>query len=174
MPGEWLNTQPNGEENYAKKYLEPIRFGTDAPKTFGLTCSPYYVNTHGLYEADAGYSTGDIKDLINSNNYGIINQMGHGNKYCFMKLDIRGPHHDIDDLTNTKLPFLYTMACLVGIPADSDGNVSMGEQITTKTKSGVWGAVLNTHYGIYYIYTDGGPSPGYNRECWDADFYEGL
>ena len=174
MPGEWLNTQPNGEENYAKKYLELIRFGTDAPKTFGLTCSPYYVNTYGLYEADAGYSKQDIKDLINGNTYGIISQMGHGNKYCFMKLDIRAPYHDIDDLTNTKLPFLYTMACLVGQPADNDGNVSMGEQITTKTKNGVWGAVLNTHYGIYAFYTDGGPSPGYNREFWDAYFYEGL
>lgn len=39
----------------------------------------------------------------------------------------------------------------------------------------MWGAVLNTSYGTYWSNTEtDGPSQRYNRQFWDAYFYEGF
>lgn len=185
--GEYLETyiQPGKDPIpiYAKPWLETIRLGANDPKTFGLLSSPYYANTKTLYEPDQEYFKKDVKEEINSDEgYGIINQFGHGNYREFMKLNSnRGGHPgDIKELTNTKLPFLYTVACLVGQPLLS----SIGEAMTTSTENAVWGAVLNTNKGIYkYIY-QGGVEPilymlnefnsAYNREFWNAYIYKGL
>lgn len=170
--GEWLISFPTSEL-YAKPFMERIRLGADNPKTFGFICCPYYTDIDVLYEENGAWSKNDVIQNINEIHYGIINHLGHCSENYLIKLVVPPGVGlgDIASLENDKFPFLYSQGCLAGNPGEN----SIGEKITTSTEHGVWGAVLNTHYGVGSVlpYSDQW-SQCLNKEFWHGYFYEGI
>lgn len=172
--GDYLATTPNGTNVYATPSCERVRRGEPDPKTYGFTSSPYYLNAETWYDPGFAWSAQHVIDKFKSNSTGMIHHFGHENYLTLMKCSMGNQ----EEFTNTKYPFLYSLGCDVGLPK----GICAGEYITTgkddATINGVWGAVLNTHHGLfsYNIQTLDvfGASPDFSIKFWNAYFYKGL
>ena len=165
MCGEHLGF--GGVSEYAKASMEEIRLGasTNGYTTAGFTSSSSFtVNT--LYDADGTWSRADIINRINSNEYSIINHLGHANANYVMKFY----NADADNLRNTNPLFLYSQGC---IPGNFEVDC-IAEHLTTSNRSGLYGGVLNSRYGWGRYNSTDGPSQRFDRQFWDAYFGENL
>lgn len=175
IAGEYLGPQFGPDEfGYAMPYMEEIRNGSDTSgyTTLGLNVNPD-LTIETLYDYDLApdsWSKNEIIDKINSNNYSIINHLGHASWTYVMKFE----NGDADALTNDKYFFSYSHGCLPGLfPVDC-----IAEHLTTSHRHGAFAVVFNSHYG-WGAYNDSydtmdGPSQRFNRQFWDAYFGEGL
>lgn len=172
--GDWLGVTPNGTNVYATPSCERVRRGAPDPKTYGFTSSPYYLNAETWYDPGFAWSAQDVIAKFNSNSTGIIHHFGHANSTILLKCQMQ----QMEDFTNTKYPFLYSLGCDAGMPQ----NMSVGEFITTGKDdaviNGVWGAILNTHHGFFNFNIQTldvfGASPDFSIKFWNAYFYKGL
>ncbi len=172
--GESLRFNFPDEFDYGMPYMEEIRNGSDASgyTTLGFTVNPD-LTIETLYDYDwlpDSWSKNEIIDKINSNNYSIINHMGHAWFDSVMKFN----NDDADALTNDKYFFAYSQGCLPGFFTYD----CIAEHLTTSHRHGAFAAVLNTHFG-YAAPNDSydtmdGPSLRFQRQFWDAYFGEGL
>jgi subtilisin family serine protease len=170
MIGEVLGPQfGSGEFEFATPYMEEIRLGSSASgyttKGF-IDCPAFAVDT--LYDNSYFWGRPEIKTLINSDNYSIINHLGHGAASYCMRID----PYDVDSLVNTKPLFIYSQGCYTGLLLDD----CMADHFTTSTRSGMFAGVFNTAYG-WGNYNNSretldGPSQRFNRQYWDAFFNE--
>ena len=165
MCGEYLGF--GGVSDYAKASMEEIRFGasTHGYTTEGFASAPIFtVNT--LYEEDAPWNKSDIIQRFNNNEYSIINHLGHANTSYVMMFY----NSDADLLTNTNPLFVYSQGCL---PGNFEGDC-IAEHLTTSTRSGCYGGVLNSRYGWGMGNSTDGPSQRFDRQFWDAYFDENM
>ncbi len=170
ITGEYLGSQFGpGEFSYARPYMDEIRFGSSASgyTTVGFSaCPSFSVDT--LYDYDGTWSKSHITDIINGNNYSIINHLGHANTDYVMKFY----NADADALTNTSFLFAYSQGC---IPGDFSADC-IAEHLTTSNRHGMYAVVFNSRYG-WGAYNDSratmdGPSQRFDRQFWDAYFGE--
>lgn len=166
MCGEYLGF--GGVSDYATGSMEEIRTGSSAngyTTTGFAACPSMTVNT--LYDS-AGYSwtTSEIVNIMNSNQYSIINHLGHANYNYVMKFY----NETADVLTNTNPLFLYSQGC---IPGNFEVDC-MAEHLTTSNRHGLYGGVLNSRYGWGAGNSTNGPSQPFDRQFWDAYFGENI
>lgn len=161
-----------GEFAYAFPYMEEIRLGskTSGYATEGFISCPAFTSDT-LYDNFYFYWSSDsLLNLINSNNYSIINHLGHANETYVMKLEFE----QADALTNSNPVFVYSQGCYPGhFPVDC-----MAERLTTSSRNGMFSVVFNSVYG-YGSYNESretldGPSQRFNRQFWDAFFSEKI
>ena len=135
-----------------------------------------------------GWQRRDIYQIIN-NGVHIINHLGHGNNFHFMKLDepfiFRGDInwdeevHDVtENLINNQYFFGYSQACYSGsfdnkLPFEMGyaQNDSIVERLVTSSH-GAFAIVANTRFGWGNYYTTNGASQNFDREFFDALFGE--
>ena len=164
MLGEKLGM--GGEMEYARVSLEEMANGTDKHgyTTAGFISDSSY-SIQKLYEADTAWDSSTIINLLNENDVGLINHLGHGNTDKVMKVT----NGQFIQLTNTNLFFLYSQACYPGA-FDMD---SAAERLTTSSRKGAVAVMLNSRYGWGNQFTTDSPSSHFAREFWDAYFGEG-
>ncbi len=164
---------------YAKTSLEEIRMG-------GGTC-PSYTNLGGTYSTyesasfndysniviDTLYDNGrgkgnhwrrsDIVEKINSNQYGIIQHLGHGlfDEHMRLKRD------NLNVLNNTRPYMIYTQACLSG--RFSEDCIAEG-LLTDSDTYGIWAGIFNTGFGKAQSNTTDWVVQKMNRQFWEGYF----
>ena len=141
MVGEHMGVL-EGTDIYGADCLDELRYN---PKTNGLCINhsyytrqfEQYYNIETLYERNAAWSKNDVISFINRDHgVHIINQVGHGNEFSFMKLD----EADVNNLINDKYPFIYSGAC------DALGIGSIGAD-WINSRNGAFAIIGNTRLG---------------------------
>jgi hypothetical protein len=179
MVGEYTGFYANGA--WGKYSMDALVTGSSAGgfTTAGFNSDPSF-NVDTLYEKDSIgdpdiYSTvnwgpADILGLINTDDYGVYNHLGHGNGGLVMGTS---DYQFEAGMTNENPFFLYSQACWPGYILTPGG---VGEVLTTHTRTGAAATVLNTNYGWGTWDYDGvdGASQRVNRQFWDAAFSEGI
>lgn len=164
MCGELLGF--GGVSEYATASMEEVRNGSSANgyTTVGFSSSAA-MTTDDLYDT-VGYEwpASEIVSIINSNQFSIINHLGHANYNYVLKFY----NSTADALTNTNPLFLYSQGC---IPGNFEEDC-IAEHLTTSTRSGLWGGVMNSRYGWGAGNSTDGPSQRFDRQFWDAYFAE--
>ncbi|MFH1101951.1 MAG: C25 family cysteine peptidase [Methanobacteriota archaeon] len=177
MAGEYLWGTEEGypEDIYGDEYMEEIIGGSDhnTYTTVGIPNDTYSLFLfHRLYERGSNHWT--MQDLINRMNSGVhfINHLGHGNVFDALQMNI----NNVDALTNQKLFFVYTQACLAGaFDTDWDYGIDcIAEHFTIKTDHAAFAVIMNTRYGLGDGLGTNGPSQWFHRWFWDAVFGEGI
>ena len=137
--------------------------------TEGIPDEPDKYKISTLLDRDWEENDWPKSELIQRINNGvhIINHLGHGNIDYAMKLR----KTDIDSLQNDDLCFIYSQACLSGHFDQTD---CLAEYLTCKTEYGAVAIIMNTREGWGKYYSTDGASQRYNREFWDAIFYEDI
>jgi len=153
-----------GEGWFGSVECEQVRLGNSWPTTtLGFVSAPVTITCDQQYETDTPpyyYDAPEIKGWINTNNYGIIFESGHGSNDWAMKTC---GMYAIDEWTNSQLFFFTTEACHPGQMAYcSFAESTMG---ATSNNCAV-GCMLNTQYGL----------GGYNTlmEFWDQPVAHGA
>jgi len=171
--GEELGPQFGpGEFSYAFPYMEEIRLGSKASgySTEGFISCPAFTSDTLYDNFSFFWSTDSLLNRINSNNYSIINHLGHANEFSVMKLEFE----HVDALTNSNPVFAYSQGCYPGhFPVDC-----MAERLTTSSRTGMFAVVFNTVFGYGSVNESrenlDGPSQRFNRQFWDAFFSERI
>ena len=116
----------------------------------------------GLFDYDGIWAKQAIINHINSNNFSIINHLGHSNYNYNMKMY----NGDESSFTNTNYIFVKSQGCIPGA-FDQD---CITERFTTQQKiGGMFAAVMNSRYGWYTPGNPyGGPSHQLHRSFWYA------
>jgi parallel beta-helix repeat protein len=112
-------------------------------------------------------------EIINRTNSGvhIINHMGHSGAWYNMRLYTE----DVDNLTNTRLCFIYSQGCDAGAFDNRYHGVDcIAEHFTIKSANGAFAGIWNTREGWYQEGGTRGASQSYHREFWDAVFGENI
>jgi hypothetical protein len=78
---------------------------------------------------------------------------------------------DIQGLSNTVLPFVYSQGCYAGAFDDGD---CMAEYFTVKTTHAAFAAIMCARYGWGTPGSTNGPSQRFHRFFWDAVFGENI
>lgn len=169
--GELLWGPPDYEEyTWGDDSMEEIINGstTSGHNTKGFSSTVYDVDR--LYDQLWGYPPGWPKSAIMQKiNAGVrfINHLGHaGTGY-----DLRMVNDDVESLTNTMLPFIYSQGCYSG---SFDLGDCIAEAFTVKTTHGAFAGIWNARYGWGTPGSTDGPSQYYHREFWDAVFKENI
>jgi hypothetical protein len=166
MCGEQLGF--GGISEYATESMEEIRLGSSAngyTTTGFASCPSITVST--LYDSPTyTWPASEIISRINSNQFSIINHLGHANYNYVMKLY----NENANAFTNTNPLFLYTQGC---IPGNFEEDC-IAEHMTTSNRSGLYGGVLNSRYGWGQFESTDGPSQRFDRQFWDAYFSENI
>ncbi|PID29961.1 MAG: hypothetical protein CSB55_00570 [Candidatus Cloacimonadota bacterium] len=164
MVGEQLNDSPIV---WGKTHKEQI---SESPLYL-----PTYYRVTGLYQEDGTFTTQNLIDHINNIDAGnqppgIMNHMGHCNWNLLMTLS----PNDIDNLTNTSYPFLYSQGCYpLAFDQQESGNTeSVGEHILF-AEGGTMGFVGNTRYG-WYSYNAQGSSQHFDKRYFYGLFTEEI
>lgn len=171
--GEELGPQFGpGEFSYAFPLMEEIRLGSKAAgySTEGFVSCPAFISDTLYDNFSFFWSAESLLNLLNSNNYSIINHLGHAHETYVMKLEFE----HADALANSNPLFVYSQGCYPGhFPVDC-----MAERLTTSSRNGMFSVVFNTVYGYGYYNvsreTLDGPSQRFNRQFWDAFFSERI
>lgn len=157
--------------SYGKFYMDQIRYGEDGHgySTAGfIECTDVQYST--VYEYDNNWPSDGIaqqehmRNKINSDEIGYINHLGHSTLKKNMKM-YRGQE---EYLTNKNPIFHYSQGCFVGRFEED----CFGERFICENRSGMWSAVLNSHWGIGRKDNTDGASQKLQREFWDAYFNE--
>lgn len=118
-----------------------------------------------LLDYEKVWEDDNIADSINSENYGIINHLGHGYAHLNMRLRTK----NVDSLIKNSSPlFEYSQACLSG-NLDEE---SIAEALLTSNRRGLWAGVFNSRYGLGSVNSTNAPSQFLHRQFWDAYFGE--
>lgn len=106
----------------------------------------------------------DIISLINSDEFGIINHLGHGLERLNMRiyLDTDG----LRSIANSRPLFVNSQACLSG----NFTKRSIAEAFTAGTEYGMWGGVWNSDNGLGAYRSTDSPSQFLQRYFWDGYF----
>ncbi len=154
-------------DTYGKEYMEEIRSGasTHGYTTAGFAADPAYT-ADVLYDKDSVWSKNAVTGKISSDNYSIINHLGHSNYDYVMRMH----NPDADALDNSNFIFAYSQGC---IPGNFEEDC-IGEHLTTSTRGGMFAVVFNSRYGWGAHGSTDGKSQRYNREFWDAFFNENI
>lgn len=146
-------------------HMDEIAEGTSSndyiTKGFSSLASTAVVKKYG---ESAEWYREDMLKWLNSNEYSLVNHLGHGYYNMVMLLK----NGDENKLTNKTLPFLYTQACLSG----KINNDCIAERLLTSNRYGFWGAVMNAATGKINGEKKG-PSQFLDRFFWDAWFSKG-
>ncbi len=174
LPGEYLGF--GGVADYGGAYLDQLIDGSTAHgyTTTGIPDAEYNITT--LYDRDwpgfditspytSGWPTSALTGIIN-NGVHVINHFGHGSITTAMKMTMS----DVNALTNTHYPFIYSQTCLAGA-FDSDD--CFAEQLIGSAH-GAFAAVMNTRQGWGAYNSTDGASHRYNRAFWDAVYNDSL
>jgi len=78
---------------------------------------------------------------------------------------------DVESLTNTILPFVYTQGCYSGA---FDLGDCIAESFSVKTTHAAFAGIFNARFGWGTPGSTNGPSQRYHREFWDAVFKENI
>jgi hypothetical protein len=98
---------------------------------------------------------------LNTNQYSIINHLGHANATYALKLT----NGDETKFTNNKFTFVKSQGCIPG-SFDKD---CFAERITTQNRMGMFAVVMNSRYGWYTPTTPvNGSSHIVHRAFWEA------
>ncbi len=163
-----------GPSEYAKGSMEELRLGSSM---HGMTTAGFNTTNQPsgntwrsstMYDADLQpneWTPADLKARINSEEYGVIDHLGHCDTAYWAKL-VNG---DEDDMTNTDFLFAYSQGCIPGA-FDRD---CIGERITTSTRNGMFAVVFNSRSGWGTRNSTDGPSQRYHRNFWHA-YFEGY
>jgi hypothetical protein len=144
----------------------------DTAPTWGGDLKDYVYGEMGgiaydtLYERDGTFSGTAVINAINTDQYDVVNHMGHSNVTYNMGLT----PSDMGDLTNDDPVLIYSQGCYSGsfdnrttTPGTYTGD-SMAENFTLKTSSAAWAYVGNSRYGWYSSGSLYGASNLFDRE----------
>ncbi|WP_320043000.1 C25 family cysteine peptidase [uncultured Desulfobacter sp.] len=128
-----------------------------------------------LYDKEGTCNTGSVVNFLDSNEYIIMNSAGHGSNSNFSHID-RG---DVDGLTNTVYPLIYTWACYT---ASFDNRRSYGSYETddavaehfVKNPNGAFAFIGNSRYGWYSPGSTGGTSQQFDETFFDTLFNDNI
>ena len=167
MVGEYLWENP---DTFGDDYMEEIVNGSHAHSytTVGIPASQY--NISRLYDRLWGYPPGwPSNELIRQVNAGVkvINHLGHSD----WNYNMRIVNDDVDWLTNTVLPFIYSQGCYAGA---FDYDDSIAEHWTVKTANGAFAVIMCARYGWGVVGSTDGANQRFHRYFWDAVFGKNI
>ncbi len=169
MVGEYLGF--GGVSDYAEASLEEIRLGSTEHgyRTEGFASSEAYTNVVTLYDSPTNmWDVADLVALINTNQYSLINHLGHSDYDLNMKLMAGEPS---ELFTNEKPLFEYSQGCWAGAFDQED---SISAEFLALAPHGMFGGVFNSRYGWGAADSTDGPSQRYNRWFWNGLFGDGV
>lgn len=175
--GEYLWGPPDYPVTFGDFYMDELinRSNTNMYKTIGIPPSSYtisrlYDHNWSGFDLNNPWNTGwDAQEIINRINNGIhfINHLGHsGTTY-----NMRMTPDDVEGLTNTILPFIYSQGCYAGAFDQGD---CMAEYFTVKTTHGAFAVVMCARFGWGTPGSTNGPNQRFQRFFWDAVFGENI
>ncbi|MCG8549601.1 MAG: C25 family cysteine peptidase [Desulfobacterales bacterium] len=128
-----------------------------------------------LYDRDGTCTGGSVVNFIDSNEYIVLNSAGHGSNGGFSHIN----RTDVDGLTNTVHPLIYTWACYT---ASFDNRRSSGSYETAdavaehfvKNPNGAFAFIGNSRYGWYSPGSTGGTSQQFDETFFDTLFNDNI
>jgi hypothetical protein len=177
MVGEYLWGPPDYPVTFGDGSMDELINGSHAHHytTVGMPLNAYTFerlydhNWSGFdlnYPWTTGWSTAEIISRIN-NGVRFIDHLGHSSTTYNMRM----VPSDIQGLSNTVLPFVYSQGCYAGAFDDGD---CMAEYFTVKTTHAAFAAIMCARYGWGTPGGTNGPSQYFNRFFWDAVFGENI
>ncbi len=179
LAGEHLGF--GGISEYAKPSMEEVWQGGDPTGYFtrSFTSDPsiekdtLYAEGYpsGSWGGGGRWMTSDLTEKLNTNEFGIINHLGHGKTYLNMRLHMNTseykPSTDLKNLLNNSEPiFVNSQACLSG----RFEKETIAEYLTVGTPYGMWGGIWNSHWGLGQVKSTDSPSQYMQRQFWHAYF----
>ncbi|MBN2035328.1 MAG: hypothetical protein JW768_01165 [Chitinispirillaceae bacterium] len=143
--------------------------------TYGTSCMnqleelfPSEWDFDSLYDSPTyTWNSSALLTKINSDQFSIINHLGHSNATYGMKLR----NGNESQFNNEKFIFVKSQGCIPGA-FDRD---CFAERITTQTRTGFFGAVMNSRYGWYSPRNPtSGSSHIVHRSFWQACWNEDM
>jgi hypothetical protein len=177
MAGEYLWGPPDYPVTFGDDSMEELINGsqTNQYTTIGIPSNDFTFDR--LYDHDwpgfdlndpwnTGWSTSDIINRINNGVY-FINHLGHSSTNYNMRM----VSDDVQGLTNTVLPFIYSQGCYAGAFDDGD---CIAEYFTVKTTHAAFAVIMCARYGWGSPGSTNGPSQRFHRYFWDAVYGENI
>lgn len=164
---------------YAKAAMEEVRVGGGVCSSFtslGITYNIYEtasfddfpdISFETMYDYDRGkgnrWGTAEIVEKINSDQYGIIQHLGHGYVEDHMHLN-----KDNLEILKNRLPYMiYSQSCISGRFTED----CIAERLLTESDTyGIWAGVFNTSFGKANANQTDGVAQRLNRNFWNAYF----
>jgi hypothetical protein len=178
MVGEYLWGPPDYPSlTFGDFYMDELINGSHANTytTAGLPSDDYTFsllydhNWSGFDPNDpweTGWPTSEIISRIN-NGVQFINHLGHSSTTYNMRMT----NEDVEGLTNTVLPFVYSQGCYAGA---FDADDCIAESFTVKTTHAAFAVIMCARYGWGTPGSTNGPNQRYHRYFWDAVFGENI
>jgi hypothetical protein len=159
-------------DTYGDAYMEELINGSSAHAytTVGIPASQYTMSR--LYDTLWGYPPGwPDTELVSRVNAGVrlINHLGHSSTNYNMRIE----NNQVDDLTNTIIPFVYSQGCYAGA-FDDNTDDCIAEHWTVKTPHAGFAVVMCARYGWGVAGSTDGPNQRFQRYFWDAVFGEHI
>ncbi len=177
MVGEYLWGPPNNPVTFGDDSMDELINGSHANHytTVGMSLDAYtfdrlYDHNWSRFDLNYPWSTGwSTAEIIGRINNGVrfINHLGHSSTTHTMRM----VPSDIQGLSNTVLPFVYSQGCYAGAFDDGD---CMAEYFTVKTTHAAFAAIMCARYGWGTPGSTNGPSQRFHRFFWDAVFGENI
>ena len=177
MVGEYLWGPPNNPVTFGDDSMDELINGSHANHytTVGMSLDAYtfdrlYDHNWSRFDLNYPWSTGwSTAEIIGRINNGVrfINHLGHSSTTYTMRM----VPSDIQGLSNTVLPFVYSQGCYAGAFDDGD---CMAEYFTVKTTHAAFAAIMCARYGWGTPGSTNGPSQRFHRFFWDAVFGENI
>lgn len=176
--GEQLSQDGRYLDSGASYMLELI----DESKARGITTNGFPSSNYNFdylfeWRFDDLFSSSEIIEKINTQDYCIINHIGHSTWKKSMKIT----NEEIRNLNINKPCFIYSQGCYAG--AFDYGNIILkkfkedcpAESFTVQSNGAVFAGIWNTRLGTSDEFQGtNGPSQIFNREFWDAIFKENI
>lgn len=169
-----------GISEHAKPSMEEVWFG-GAPTSYytrGFVADPHLERDTiyaGAFPKD-GYGVPqwkakDIGAKLNTNQFGIVNHLGHGLEILNMKFWVRPDtfivnDNSVNEIANTVPYFVNSQACLSGRYEKE----TISEYLTIGTHYGAWGGIWNSNWGLGEFKSTDSPSQFMQRQFWHAYF----
>lgn len=175
LVGEYLWENP---DTFGGDYMDELvdKCNSNFYKTNGIPSSRYYIET--IYDRDwpdfdpndtgsTEWKTSDLVDILNKNNIGFVNHLGHSSTQYNMRISAS----EVSFLNNSNPFFLYSQGCSAG---SFDKGDSMAEYFTVENKFAAYAAILNARSGWGVSGSTNGANQRYHREFYDAIFDENI
>lgn len=137
-----------GSEVYGGDYMNFVYTGTN------------YMPRQKLYDLENSWNSSDLISHINSNNFNILNHLGHSNTHSNMKMS----RDEIDLLTNTTPVVIFSQGCYPAAFDNRNARSNMAEEtyaspdydsfaekITVETQYGAFAYIGNSRYGCMVL-----------------------
>jgi hypothetical protein len=177
MVGEYLWGPPDYPLTFGDDSMEELINGShaNAYKTVGIPPNDFafsrlYDHNWSGFDPNDPWNTGwPTSEIINRINNGVlfINHLGHSSSHYNMKM----VNSDVEGLTNTVLPFIYSQGCYAGAFDNGD---CIAESFTVKTIHGAFAVIMCARYGWGSPGSTNGPSQRFHRYFWDAVYGENI